>query len=57
MNRMGAYLRERSVVPEVTFVGKAIAHVAKLALLDILLDRIQLLLLRDLGAAHQSQLR
>lgn len=34
------YLREGTVIPEVALVGEAIADKAKLALLDILLDRI-----------------
>jgi len=42
------YLRESSVVPEVTLVGEAIADEAKLALLDVLLDRVEPFLLRDL---------
>ncbi len=49
MNVVVAYLGKGSVVPEITLVGKAIANVAKLALLDILLDRIQLFLLADLN--------
>lgn len=43
-----AHLREGTVVPEVTLVGEAVADVAKLALLDILLDRVEELLLGDL---------
>jgi hypothetical protein len=42
------YLRESTVVPEVTLVREAIADEAKLALLDVLLDGVELLLLRDL---------
>lgn len=33
-----SYLRERPVVPEVTFVREAIADIAKLAFFDILFD-------------------
>ena len=43
------YLREGAVVPEVAFVGEAVADIAKLALLDVLLDGVKLLLPRDLG--------
>jgi hypothetical protein len=42
------YLREASVVPEVTLVGEAVADEAELALLDILLDGVEELLLGDL---------
>jgi hypothetical protein len=41
-------LREGSVVPQITLVREAVAHEAKLALLRILLDRIESLLLGDL---------
>lgn len=39
---------EGTVVPEVTLVGEAVSDVSKLALLDILLDRVEELLLGDL---------
>jgi len=47
MNNVGILpcLRESTVVPEITLVGEAIADESKLALLDILLDRVQVLLL------------
>lgn len=45
---IGSYLRERPVVPEVTFVRKAIADIAKLALLDILFDGVQCLFFGNL---------
>lgn len=48
------YLREGTVVPQVTLVGEAVADVAKLALLDVLLDGVQELLLGDLCASHLS---
>jgi hypothetical protein len=43
-----SYLRESTVVPEVTLVGEAVAHEAQLALLGILLDGVQKLILGDL---------
>lgn len=49
------YLRERSVVPEVTFVREAIADIAKLAFLDILFDWIQFLFLGNLDELYQHQ--
>jgi hypothetical protein len=42
------YLREASVVPEVTLVGEAVTDEAELALLDVLLDGVEELLLGDL---------
>lgn len=42
------YLREGAVVPEVALVGEAVADIAQLALLDILLDRVEEFLLGDL---------
>jgi hypothetical protein len=42
------YLRESAVVPEVALVWETVADEAKLALLGVLLDRVELLLLRDL---------
>lgn len=42
------YLGEGTIVPQVTLVGKAVANVSKLALLDVLLDRVEELLLGDL---------
>lgn len=41
-------LRERTVVVNVSVVREAVAHVAKLALLDVLLDGVERFLLRDL---------
>jgi hypothetical protein len=41
-------LRESTVVPDVSVMGEAIAHVAQTTLLDVLLDRVERLLLRDL---------
>jgi hypothetical protein len=43
-----AYLGEGTVVPEVALVGEAVADEAQLALLDVLLDGVQGLLLGDL---------
>lgn len=42
-------LGEGTIVPEVTLVGEAVANEAKLALLGVLLDGVQELLLGDLG--------
>jgi hypothetical protein len=36
-----SYLREGTVVPEITLVREAVADETKLALLDILLDGVQ----------------
>lgn len=47
--RLGmSYLGEGTVVPEVTLVGEAVSDVSKLALLDVLLDGVEELLLGDL---------
>lgn len=43
-----AYLGEGTVVPQVALVGEAVADEAKLALLDVLLDGVEELLLGDL---------
>jgi hypothetical protein len=48
------YLGEGTVVPEVALVGEAVADVAKLALLDILLDGVEGLLLGDLLRSKRS---
>jgi hypothetical protein len=42
------YLWEGTVVPEVALVWEAVADESKLALLNILLDRVESLFLRDL---------
>lgn len=44
------YLGEGTVVPEVTLVGEAVADEPNLALLDVLLDGVEELLLGDLSA-------
>jgi hypothetical protein len=36
-----SYLREGTIVPQVTLVGEAVADESKLALLDILLNRVE----------------
>ena len=46
---VATYAGEGTVVPEVTLVGEAVADVAELALLHILLDGVEELLLGDLG--------
>jgi hypothetical protein len=43
-----AYLREGTVVPQVALVWEAVANEAEFALLDVLLDGVEGLLLRDL---------
>ena len=47
MANEGADLRESTVVPDVSVVGEAVAHEAQAALLDVLLDGIERLLLAD----------
>lgn len=42
------YLRESTVVPDVTLVGEAIADISQLALLGVLLDRVEGILLANL---------
>lgn len=42
------YLREGTVVPEVALVGEAVTDVTELALLDVLLDGVEVLLLGNL---------
>ena len=44
----GTYLRESTVVPDVTVVREAVADVAEAALLDVLLDGVKGLLFGDL---------
>lgn len=43
-----SYLGESTVVPEIAFVGEAVPDIAELALLDVLLDRVESLFLGDL---------
>lgn len=43
-----SYLGESTIVPEITLVREAVAHKSKLALLGILENRVELLLLGDL---------
>ena len=47
---MSTNLRERAVIPDVAVVGEAVADEPNLALLDVLLDGVEELLLRDLSA-------
>lgn len=42
------HLRERAIVPDVTVVGEAVAHKAQPVPLDVLLDGVHELVLRDL---------
>lgn len=44
-----AYLREGTVVPEVTFVWEAVTNETKFAFLDVLLDGVKGFLLGDLS--------
>ena len=46
--RVIAYLREGAVVPDVPVVGEAVADVTQAALLNVLLDGVEGLLLGDL---------
>jgi hypothetical protein len=48
IGRAASYLREGTVVPEVALVGEAVADEAELALLGVLLDGVEGLLLGDL---------
>jgi len=41
-------LGKSTIVPDVTLVGEAVANITKLALLDILLNRVQSIFLGDL---------
>ena len=52
-----SYLGEGTVVPEVALVGEAVTDVAELALLDVLLDGVEGLLLGDLkyGQSRSSR--
>lgn len=50
----GTYLGEGTVVPEVTLVGEAVADEAQLALLGVLLDGVEGLLLGDLMACQHA---
>ena len=67
-NRVSTHAREGTVVPEVALVGEAVPDISELALLDVLLDGVECLLLGDLavyvsntcvdgGVVPQRQLR
>lgn len=43
-----AYLREGAIVPQISFVREAVAHISELALLGILLYGVKELFLGDL---------
>jgi hypothetical protein len=47
-NSRGPYPREGTVIPEIAFVREAVANETKLALLDVLLDRVEELFFGDL---------
>jgi len=42
------YLWESAVIPDVSVVGEAVAHVTEPSLFDVLFDRVERLLLGDL---------
>jgi hypothetical protein len=46
---VNSYLGKRAIVPEIALVGEAVANEAQLALLDILLDGIEEIVLGDLA--------
>jgi hypothetical protein len=50
VNLVGVFpgLRQGTVVPDIALVGEAVADETKLALLDVLLDRVQSIFLGDL---------
>lgn len=49
-----SHLREGAVIPDVTMMGETIADIAKLALLHVLLDGVELLFFRDLRFVSDS---
>jgi hypothetical protein len=49
-----SHLREGTVVPEIALVGEAVAHIAELALFNVLLDGVERLLLRDLWPSQYN---
>lgn len=54
------YLREGTVIPEITLVGEAIPDVSELALLDVLFDWVESLLFANLFTSvsyHTEQRR
>lgn len=55
--RNRSYLGEGTVVPEVTLVGEAVTDEAELALLGVLLDGVESLLLGDLRACQTAGTR
>lgn len=48
VDKVSAYLREGTVVPKVALVREAVPHISELALLDVLLDRVESFLLANL---------
>ena len=46
--KVGLYLREGTIVPEITLVGEAVPDVSELAFLDVLLNGVEGLFLADL---------
>jgi len=51
-SRRYTYLWKGAVVPEITMMGEAVAHEAKLALFDVLLDGVKRFFFRDLSSSH-----
>ena len=54
MDRLKSYSGERSVVPEITFVRKAVTDEAKLAFLDVLFDWVEELIFGNLARVSLS---
>ncbi len=48
------HLGKGTIVPQVALVGEAVADVAELALLDVLLDGVEQLLLGDLSGEQRN---
>jgi hypothetical protein len=55
--RIWTYLGEGTVVPEIALVGEAVTDEAELALLGVLLDGVEELVLGDLGACQSAGTR
>ena len=48
------YLRECSIVPQVSMIGKAVVYKTNIALLDVLLDRVELFSSADLHTENSQ---
>ena len=51
----GSHLRESAIVPDVAVMRKTVADIAKLALLHILLDGVELFLFGDLRQMSKTE--